>query len=549
MGFSSLSTEEIKAFEAQMDGWVMPKVLEEKALKNGDKIFLNIGNKRFYSYRQVNERSNQIGRFLQKLGVDKKDKVAILLPNSEHYIFTWFGIHKLAAVQVPVNTAYKMDFLQYAVDFSDAKVLIIDPEYLERVVPIQDQLPKIERIVVLKGDAEFKNPGITAKPILFLDDAYQENVENLGIDVRFSDPERIMFTSGTTGRSKGVFRAHAAAYWSARNYIEVCKITSEDVLMTSLPLFHANAQVLCVFPALLADASVAIYERFSATQMWDWARESGATAFNILGVMSYFLYNQPPKENDADNPVRVIMAAPAPKDIYFDFQKRFGITFTEGYGLTETGMATYMPTDSPRVGSIGRAAPGYEVKIVDEDDREVPPNTTGEVIIRNQLPWLMVTEYYRMPEKTASDFRNLWFHTGDACKMDEEGYFYFADRMKDYIRRRAENVSSFEVEKIVNDNPAVEESAAIGLPAGEGAVAEDEIKIVVVLKPGEQLTPVELMKWCEDRMPYFMIPRFVEFVDELPKTPTSKIIKHRLRESGITENTWDREKAGYKIKR
>ncbi len=549
MPVKPLTPEELKKLEADMINWVLPKILEKKAEKNGEKIFLNILNKRFYSYAETNRRANQVGRYLQKLGVSKGEKVAILLPNSEHYIFSWFGIHKIGAVQVPVNTAYKGEFLQYAIDFSDSVVLITAPEFLDRVVLIQNELPKLKYILVLKGDRPLENPGINTKPLLAFDEAYNESGENLGIEVAFSDPERIMFTSGTTGRSKGVFRSHAAAYWSARNYVDVCGVTSEDVLLTSLPLFHANAQVLCVYPAMLADARVAIYERFSATQLWDWCRESGATIFNLLGAMSYFLYNQPPTERDADNPVRLIMAAPAPRDIYHEFEKRFGIKFTEGYGLTETGMVTYMPVEAPRIGSIGKAAPGYEVKVVDEHDREVPPNTTGEIVVRNQLPWLMVTEYYRMPEKTVSDFRNLWFHTGDAGRMDEDGYFYFMDRKKDYIRRRAENISSFEVEKVVNSHPAVSESAAIGIPAGEGAVAEDEIKIVIVLKPGAQLTPEELMKWCEDRMPYFMIPRYVEFVPELPKTPTEKVKKHLLREAGITPQTWDREKAGYKIKR
>ncbi|MBE3587922.1 MAG: ATP-dependent acyl-CoA ligase [Thermoanaerobacteraceae bacterium] len=549
MPVNALTPGELKRLEAEMEGWVLPKILEEKAIKNGDKIFLNICSKRYYTYRQTNERANQVGRFLQKIGVTKGDKVAIFLPNSEHYIFSWFGIHKIGAVQVPINTAYKGEFLEYAIDFSDSVVLITSPGYLERVVPIQNNLPKLRHILVVTEGNGWSNPGINTANLLTFDEAYNESTDNTGVEVRFSDPERIMFTSGTTGRSKGVFRSHAAAYWSGRNYVDVLQVRSDDVLFTALPLFHANAQVLCVYPALLADASVAIYERFSATQLWDWCRESGATIFNILGAMSYFLYNQPPSEKDADNPVRLIMAAPAPKDIYFEFEKRFNVKFTEGYGLTETGMVTYMPPEAPRVGSIGKAAPGYEVKIVDEDDREVPPNTTGEIVIRNQLPWLMVTEYYRMPEKTASDFRNLWFHTGDAGRMDEDGYFYFMDRKKDYIRRRAENVSSFEVEKVVNSHPAVSESAAIGIPAGEGAVAEDEIKIVVVLEPGARLTPVELIQWCEERMPYFMIPRYVEFVESLPKTPTEKVRKHLLREAGVTPQTWDREKAGYKIKR
>lgn len=549
MANMALTDEEIKQLEKEMDGWVGPKILEQRAAVTPDKIFLNILNKRFFTYKVVNENSNQVGHYLQKLGIVKGDRVSVLLPNCEQYVFSWFGMHKLGVVQVPVNTSYKMDFLQYAIDFSDSRILITNNEYLERIVPIENQLPKLEKIIVFGNGQGIQNPGIKKIPLLDFDEIKKEAKSNLDVEVTFADPERIMFTSGTTGRSKGVFRAHAAAYWSARNYIKVCEVTENDVLFTSLPLFHANAQALTVMPALVAGASVAVYDRFSATQLWNWIRECGATVFNILGAMSYFLYNQPPQPNDADNPVRVIMAAPSPRDIYQEFQERFNIKFTEGYGLTETGMATYMPTDAPRVGSIGKGAPGYIVKVVDSNDREVPPNTPGEIVIRNQLPWLMVTEYYRMPEKTASDFRNLWFHTGDGGKMDEDGYIYFLDRIKDYIRRRAENVSSFEVEKIFNAHPTVQESAAVGVPAGEGAVAEEEIKLCVVLKEGAKTTHLELIKWAEERMPYFMIPRFVEFYKDFPKTPTERVQKHILKSAGVTSDTWDLVESGYKIAR
>ncbi|HWI54344.1 MAG TPA: AMP-binding protein [Desulfobacteria bacterium] len=546
----ALTTEELKQLEREMDGWVGPKILEKRAEAHPDKMFLNILNKRFYTYKEVNENANQVGHYLEKIGIVKGDRVAVLLPNCEQYVFVWFGMHKLGVVQVPVNTSYKMDFLQYAVDFSDSRILITNNEFLERIVPIEDQLPKLEKIIVLGNGEGIKNPGIKKIPLLDFDEVLKESKANLDVDVTFADAERIMFTSGTTGRSKGVFRAHAAAYWSARNYIKVCEVTENDVLFTALPLFHANAQALTVMPALVAGASVAVYDRFSATQLWNWIRDCGATVFNILGAMSYFLYNQPPQPNDADNAVRVIMAAPSPRDIYHEFEERYGIKFTEGFGMTECGMATYMPVDAPRIGTIGKAAPGYEVKVVDPDtDREMPPNTPGELVIRNQLPWLMVTEYYMMPEKTASDFRNLWFHTGDGAKMDEDGYIYFLDRIKDYIRRRAENVSSFEVEKSFNAHPAVAETAAVGVPAGEGAVAEEEIKLCVVLKEGAKATAVDLIQWAEERIPYFMIPRYIEFYNDFPKTPTERVQKHILKAAGVTANTWDLNASGYKIKK
>lgn len=545
-----LTPQELAKLEKDMPNWVLPRILEQKAEKNREKIFLNIMNERSYTYLETNQRANQVARYLQRMGVRKGDKVAVLLPNNEHYIFSWFGIHKLGAVQVPVNTAYKMDFLQYALDFSDSKILITDANYLERVIEIQEKLPKLEGIILLlKGEQLDTFKKVVNKPLFSFEEAYNEDKENLGIEVMFSDPERIMFTSGTTGRSKGVFRAHAAAYWTAYNYIRIMGINQDDVLLTCLPLFHANAQVVCIYPALLADASVAVYERFSATHFWDWCRQSKATIFNLLGAMCYFLFNQPERPDDRDNSVRLILAAPSPRDIYHKFCDRFGIKITEGYGLTETGVVTYMPPDNPRIGSIGIAAPGYEVKIVDEHDREVPPGTPGEIVVRNQLPWLMVTEYYKMPEKTVSDFRNLWFHTGDGGKMDEDGYFYFVDRIKDYIRRRGENISSFEVEKVINLHPQVKESAVIAIPSSEGVVAEDEVMAVIVARDGVSLSPEELAGWCSKRMPYFMVPRYIRFVPQLPKTPTERVQKNVLRDIGVTDDTWDRQKAGFKIQR
>jgi crotonobetaine/carnitine-CoA ligase len=360
-----------------------------------------------------------------------------------------------------------------------------------------------------------------------------------------------MYTSGTTGRSKGVTKSHAADYYSARGYVEITETRKNDVLFTCLPLFHSNAQVLCVYPALIAGAKVVIYERFSASQFWHWIKESGATLFNSLGAMSYFLWRQPPVPEEKEHRVRLALISPAPHDMLKDFMKRFNLKILEGYGLTETGVVTYMRPNEPfRIGSCGKEAPGYEVKIVDpETDEELPRGKVGEIVVRPRIPNIMLYYYHKMPEKTVQDFRNFWFHTGDAGRMDKDGYVYFVDRVKDYIRRRGENISSFEVEKIVCQHPAVLEAAAVGIKSGEGKFAEDEVMVVIVKKPGQDVTPEEIIKHCEERMPYFMIPRFVRFVDSLPKTPTERVQKHILKEQGVTADTWDMQKAGYKIRR
>jgi crotonobetaine/carnitine-CoA ligase len=291
---------------------------------------------------------------------------------------------------------------------------------------------------------------------------------------------------------------------------------------------------------------VVIYERFSASRFWDYIRKSKATTFNSLGAMANFIYSQPRKEDDGDNPVRVCAAFPMPAAIYEDFEKRFKLKIVEGYGLTETGNPTYNPYDAPKIGSCGKPTENMEVLIVDDNDFPVPPGVVGEIVARGKVPWTMSLGYYNMPEKTVELIRNHYYHTGDAGYLDEDGYLYFVDRVKDYIRRRGENISSFEVERSVNAHPKVAESAAVGV---KSELAEDEVKIVIVLKEGEILGPKELLAFLEPRMPYFAIPRYVEFVESLPKTPTGRVQKNLLREAGITANTWDRERADYKIKR
>jgi crotonobetaine/carnitine-CoA ligase len=380
-----------------------------------------------------------------------------------------------------------------------------------------------------------------------------------GLEYSWTDDARIMFTSGTTGLSKGVIKQNAADYFSGRGLLEGLRIMagkdtvdemSDETFFSCLPLFHSNAQVLSAYPALIAGARVAYVERFSSSQFWQQVIAAEATIFNSIGAVSYFINNIEPSERDRGHKVHTVFAAPAPKDIYTQFEERFGVRFIEGYGLTETGMATYMDPTRPAIpGSMGKANPGYEVTIVQPGtDWPLPPNTPGEIVVDMKIPNIVMRAYYGMPEKTAEDFRNLKLHTGDLGRMDEDGYFYFMDRVKDYIRRRGENVSSMEVERQVGNHPQIREAAAIGVKADEGASSEDEIMIVCIPE-GEAPDPVELTHWLAKEMPYFMVPRYIRFVSELPKTPTERVQKVKLRDEGITPDTFDRDAAGIKIAR
>jgi crotonobetaine/carnitine-CoA ligase len=287
-------------------------------------------------------------------------------------------------------------------------------------------------------------------------------------------------------------------------------------------------------------------DRFSASTFWDEIRKYGATQFNYLGAVMTILAKQEPRENDHDNPVRIAFGAACPPDVMKQVEERFRLVCLEGFGMTEIGIVVHDDINARRAGSCGRVlGEYYEAQLVDDDDMEVGIGEVGEIVVRPKKPYIMMTDYYRMPDKTLETYRNLWFHTGDYAKRDEDGYFYFVDRKKDAIRRRGENISSFEVEKVINAHPQILECAVFAVPSELG---EDEVKANVVLKEDQTLPPERLIEFCNERMAHFAVPRYVEFVTELPKTPTNRIEKYRLRELGITENTWDREKADIKIK-
>lgn len=533
-----------------MAEWVLPRILKDQARELGKKPFLQFGYKNPISFHKTNQLANKIANGLISLGIEKQEKVAVYMPNSDDYVITWFGILKMGAVMVPINTAYVMDFLQYVIDNSDAKVLFIAEQYLDRMPPIADKIPQVKHIIVWTKDGKpkFKRHGFKFKNMIsYTDFINGQSSKDPRIEVTFMDYARLMYTSGTTGRSKGVMRPSAADYSSARNYVEIMDVGPNDVCFTCLPLFHSNAMVMTVYPALIRGAKAVVEEKYSARNFWKWMKDHEVTKFNIVGTICYFVWNTPPVLEETQHKVKLVLGSPAPHDIVEEFMHRFNIRIMEGYGLTEIGQCTWMRPGEPfRVGSCGKEAPNYEIKIVDpQTDIEVSRGDIGEIVVRPRIPNIMLHYYHKMPEKTVQDFRNFWFHTGDAGKMDEDGYIYFVDRVKDYIRRRGENVSSFEVEKIVNSHPDVEESAAIGIKSEEGKYAENEIMILIISKEGVKIDPDQLVKFLEPNMPAFMIPRYVRFVKSFPKTGTQRTQKNKLREQGITSDTWDRQKSAH----
>ena len=524
--------------------WVLGELLAERLERNAGKVFMRFKEQQI-TYNELDRYSNRCANAFLNLGIGKGDKVSIMLPNQPEYIYLWFGLAKIGAVEVPVNTNYKGEFLRHIVDQSDSRILVIDSQYLDRLKLVENDLSKLEKVIVLAGAQ--KTAGDRIKfPAIAYDDFFNSQEDAVDVRVLPKDPISIIYTSGTTGLSKGALGPHKFWIVCAEKMLEYRSGGSNDIFYTFMPLYHFNAQVLTTLTTLVAEAQMVLADRFSASGFWDEIRRYGATQFNYLGAVMPILAKQPKKGNDLDNPAVIALGAGCPADVMEEVEARFGIKCLEGFGMTEIGIPIHVRVDDRRPGSCGKPMDIYEFKLVDDDDNEVPVGEIGEITFRPKDPFVMMLEYYNMPEKTLEAYRNLWFHTGDLAKKDEDGYYYFVDRKKDALRRRGENISSFEVERAINTHPKVLESAAVAV---KSELAEDEVKICVVLQPGQTLGYEELIRYANDRMPYFAVPRYVEFMDKLPKTPTERIQKYLLKQAGVTENTWDREKAGIKITR
>jgi crotonobetaine/carnitine-CoA ligase len=522
---------------------VIHRILAEKAEQYGNREFFYFKDQVF-GYEDFDRESNKVASGLKSLGVGKGDKVAIVMNNRPEYLFLWVGLSKIGAVEVPINTAHKGNLLIYMVDKTDCRFLVIESSYLDRVEPVLKDLPKIEKILVLRGTEEEIPP--LDKPVL----DYGKVVDNDGrcdqVEVLWSDPFAIFFTSGTTGPSKGALLPQNNAVCGAEASIKLGNYDERDCLYNPYPFFHGMSQSAITMAALISGARLALEERFSVSRFWGDVRRYHCTESNFIGGVLSMLFKADPKPDDRDNPLRIMVGANAPQELIEPFEKRFGVTILDSYGLTEGGIFIMNTPEKRKLGSCGRVLPNYSVRIVDGQDIEMGPNTPGELVVRPGMPYSTLLEYYKMPEKTIDLWRNLWLHTGDYLYYDEEGFFYFVDRKKDALRRRGENISSSEVEMVVRSHPGVLEVAAI---AAKSEVGEDEVMVCVIPKEGERVTAEELIAHCESRMAYFMVPRFVRFMEKMPKTPSERVEKYKLREEGVTPDTWDREKAGYKLKR
>ena len=532
-------------------GWVVGSVLAAQAAARRNQPFLQFQDGPPVTYGEADAAANRLANGLLRLDVPPGEHVGVMLPNSIEYCIVWFALSRIGAVQVCINTAYRGIFLRHVLTNAGVRTLLMHADYLPALADLEDELPALQTAFVLGMGTGAATPAFKRIRLLPYETLLDAPAQPMRREVSYRDIGAIMYTSGTTGPSKGVLMPHAHLYLLGLGEVDNLGLCAEDTYYICMPLFHANAMLMQLYGTLIAGAKAVIVPAFSASRWLDDIRRHGITITNTLGVMTEFIYRQPERPEDGDNRLRVICAVPNPAEIREAFEQRFKTRLIEGYGMTEVNIVLYHPMHQPyRTGSCGLPYDTYfEVRVVDpETDEELPPGQVGEIVARPREPYGFMQGYNAMPERTVEAWRNFWFHTGDAARRDEDGYFYFVDRIKDCIRVRGENISSYEIEKVLSEHPAVAEAAAVAVKS-ELVGGEDEVKACVVLKSGQRLTPQEVLDFCQPRMPYFAVPRYVEFVEALPKTPTEKVRKTALREAGITVATWDREAAGYRVRR
>jgi carnitine-CoA ligase len=509
-------------------------LVEDHARRHPAKPCL-VMDERTLSWAEVDREANCYGRGLAAAGISKGDRVLVMIPSGIEHVLIWLGLCKIGALMVPVNEAYKGNMLRHQARDSTACFAIIARPHLDKWHEVGAGLPELKTIAVYPalGDEIDRHAGWNYLSFGALRDA---DASALPPAVEYFDPMAVFYTSGTTGPSKGVLytyaQAHATAAPAARLF------SPDEVLYMFLPMFHVGLSNMFGFIAI-SGCTMAIRERFSMSAFWSDVRRYKASMTILLSTMPNFVMSQPAGAGDRDHPLRKIIMIPLLKNVE-QFKQRFGCEVTTYYNMTEVSTPlTAQGFNLANPTSCGRLRPGISARIVDENDEPVAPGAVGELVLRADNPWEFNLGYWQNPQKTAEAWRNQWLHTGDAFTMDAQGNFYFIDRMKDAIRRRGENISSFEVEVEADAHPGVLESAAVAVPSPHG---EDEVKLCVSLKPGAALQGAALLEFLKPRLPAYMLPQFIEIhAAELPKTPTGKIRKIALRESG-TAQCWKRER-------
>ncbi len=513
----------------------LPAMLQRQSALFAGRSLLRIAG-RAWSHQEAATAAATRAAALTQAGIARGDRVALMCGNRIEFLEVFLGAGWMGAATVPVNTASMGPQIGYFLANSEAKLLVVEAEYLERLATADLARTALREIWVI-GELT----GAWQAPPSVRVSRYPEPSGVVPpAEVQPGDPIAILYTSGTTGPAKGVVCPHAQYFWWGVNSAEVLGVGRDDVLCTTLPLFHINA--LNTFAqAAVTGCEVVFESRFSASGFWGAMRASGATVVYLLGAMVPILLAQPEARGERDHRVRVGLGPGVPQAAAKAFFERTGVRLLEGYGSTETNFVIATATDSPRGGVMGWVRPGFEARVADEDDVEVAPGVAGELLLRADEPYAFASGYFNMPQKTVEAWRNLWFHTGDRVVREAGGAFRFIDRIKDAIRRRGENISSFEVEQVLLGHPAVASCAVYPV---RSELAEDEVMAAIVARAGCAIDFAELASFCEARLPYFAVPRYIDLMADLPRTENGKVQKFKLRERGVSGSTWDRRPAG-----
>jgi crotonobetaine/carnitine-CoA ligase len=521
-----------------LTGTSLSAVLRSAAEEQPDDPWLEFVDGETLTFGEVWRRATEVAAGLRERDVSPGDRVALFLENTPEFLIVWFAARLIGAIAVPMNIAARGRTLEHYLRLTTPRVVVAQDD-LATLIPRALHAVSLETEIFLVGREQLPRelnelPGVHRFASLAHADA-----EGSFHEVAPTDAAAVLFTSGTTGVSKGVTFSERFIVHFAELAADALGFEREDVLYTCLPFFHANALILFTCGSLLVRARIVVARRFSVRAFWSDVSQHGATVTSLIGAMAALLLQRPASAAEATHRLSRIMVVPATPELHRSVAERFGVPAIDMYGMTDIGIfISNRWGEELRPGSCGRVVDGYECRIVDEWDVPVPAGSVGELLVRPTRPGFMSDGYWQMPEQTVEAWRGLWFHTGDLVRQDDDGWFYFVARQKDAIRRRGENISAYEVEDVFSAHPAVREVAAYPL---KSALTEDDVALAVVLKKNCEVTAEELLRFAEDKLAYFAMPRYVTFLAKLPKTPTEKVRKQALIDMGVGEDTWDME--------
>jgi crotonobetaine/carnitine-CoA ligase len=510
------------------------QLIRRRAHEQPDQPWLHFKDQTFV-WREVISHSQRAANGFLELGIRPGDRVGLMAGNRPEFLWAYFGALMIGSEVVPINKWQRGAALEHMLRDSGIRAVIYDPELDPVIAEMRPKIPQLRWGIALIG------PRVAAADATITE--FLTSARDCDPPIKVIEPPGavgILYTSGTTGPPKGVVSKHYEP--CLRPLIEALNVRAGEVMYTCMPLFHASGLLVFGVGSIRQNAQLALGDSFSASGFWDEIRRYNAVSANVFGVMIPYLLKQPVRHNDRDNPMCRVLSVGCPKSAWLEFEQRFDLKVIEFYGASDA--PGFLINREGKPGSVGKPAAGAEFRVVDENDNDVPIGKTGEIIYRHlgEHP----STYNNLPDVTAQVWRGGWYHSGDIGEIDKDGFFHFHGRMKEAIRRRGENISAWEISSVLDLHPKVQESAAFGVPAEEG---EEEVMVAVVPQPNAVLSPEELLDFCQGRLAYYAMPRYVDIVRELPKTSTQKIQHLVLKAKGRSETTWDREQVRYVVQR